>query len=320
VREFLQRHDDEDDYDDPLGAPMLWPDGKHVAANGLGRIFVWDLESGECVRVLPTKAICRGGDPYFRLDADPVLERVLEGDGVREFALWDAKEWKRIQRFLGHAEETRAASFVAEDRIISVSCDSTAKLWDAWSGECLREIDTLPLYALAVHPDGKRVAVAGGQGHVYVLDARSLTEQAHFKLTQATAKHAPLDEARKKAIGIVWNRPSATIRAIAWHPDGEHLLCGSWDFVPKMLEVKSGRVVRSWHGHAHWVDAVAVDAAGRGLITGSSDGTLRIWSLERTECLAVIDTADSSVGGILVHEGYVYATCGRRLLCFAFAH
>lgn len=114
----------------------------------------------------------------------------------------------------------------------------------------------------------------------------------------------------------MWSRPSSTIRSLAWHPDGEHLLCGSWDFVPKMLHVKSGRVTRSWHGHGHWVDAVAVDAAGRRLITGSSDETLRVWSLDRTECLAVLDAEQSSVGGILIHEDKVYASCGRQLLVF----
>jgi WD40 repeat protein len=73
--------------------------------------------------------------------------------------------------------------------------------------------------------------------------------------------------------------------------------------------------VCSWQGHAHWVDAVAVAAAGRRLVSGSSDGTVRVWSLERTECLAVFDT-QNSVGGLLVHAGHVYATCGRRLLSF----
>lgn len=306
--------EDDDDHEDLLGAPVLWPGGLYVAANGTGRTFLWDVATGECVRVLKTGAICRGGDPYLHLGVDHELGRVIDGHKVRDFAVWDASEWRCLQTFVGHSEETQAACFVAEDRIFSISGDSTAKLWDAWSGECLRSLDTQPLYALAAHPDGERIALGGGQGSVYVVDVRSLTIRAQFKLTQATARHAPMDDAQKRRIGIVWNRPSSTIQALVWHPDGEHLLCGSWDFVPKMLHVKSGRVVRSWHGHAHWVDAIAVDVAGRRLITGSSDSTLRVWSLDRTECLTVLDAESSSVEGILIHNDKIYASCGRKLL------
>ena len=86
-------------------------------------------------------------------------------------------------------------------------------------------------------------------------------------------------EARKNKIGIVWdNSPSAHIGALAWHPDGEHLICGSWDFVPKLLNLRTGRVELEWHGHAHWGDSVAVEPTRRRLLTGSSDARIRVWA------------------------------------------
>jgi hypothetical protein len=77
-RSHPQKLDEEDDAGDPLDPPMLWPDGRHIASNGLGRIFLWEIESGECTQVLQTEAICRDGDPYFKLGCERDLGRVIE--------------------------------------------------------------------------------------------------------------------------------------------------------------------------------------------------------------------------------------------------
>lgn len=313
-RRYRQKLDPDDTSGDPLGPPLLWPDGRHIAANGRGRIFLWDLETGACSQVLETTAICRDGEPSFRLACEPVLGRVLEGHKIRDFALWDSLDWRCVQTFAGHGEPVGAAAFVAEDRILSISGDSTAQLWNAWTGERLRTLETLPLYALAQSPAHGLVAIAGQQGSVIVLDGATLDVRSSFRLPMAVARHAPLGDERKRQIGIVWNRPSNTLRALAWHPDGEHLICGSWDFVARMFHGRTGRVVREWHGHAHWVDAVAVEPSRGLLCTGSSDGTVRVWSLDSPECLAVHDVGHANVEGLLLHGGSIYVTCQGELL------
>lgn len=305
---------DDDDCGDQLGPPSLWPDGRHVAASGLGRVFLWELATGACTRVLASGAICRDGIPYFRLTGEPERGRVLTGHRVRDFASWDSRVWEQQVVFSGHSEEVYGAVFVAPDRIVSVSGDSSARLWDSVTGACLQTLETDPLYALADDPARGRLAVAGGRGSVWVLDRLKLQLVARHTVPLAQAQHGPLSDARKRQIGIVWNRPSNHIGALAWHPDGEHLLCGSWDFVPKMLDVRTGQVVRSWHGHAHWVDHVAVDPARRRLITGSTDGTIRVWPLDGDACLAVYDLGSARLGGFLLYEDALYVTCGHELV------
>lgn len=311
---YRQKLDPDDPVGDPLGPPMLWPDGRHVAANGRGRIFLWDLATGECSQVLKSTAICRDGEPTFRLASEPVLGRVLEAHKIREFALWDSTDWRCVQTFRGHGEPVQTAAFVNGERILSISSDSTAKLWDAWTGEQLRTLDTLPLYALSESQAGGLVAVAGGQGSVIVLDGPTLDVRASFHLPMASARHEPLSDERKRQVGSTWNGARNHIQALAWHPDGEHLLCGSWDFVARMFHRDTGRVVREWHGHAHWVCAVAVEPSRGLLCTGSSDGTVRVWSLHSPECLAVHDVGHADIEGLLLHDGALYVTCRSELL------
>ena len=82
--------------------------------------------------------------------------------------------------YTGHTEEVRAAAFVSADRIVSIIGDSTARLWDAWSGKCLRKLDTNPLYVLADDPSRGRLVVAGGRGNVRMLDRLTLQVMATF--------------------------------------------------------------------------------------------------------------------------------------------
>jgi WD40 repeat protein len=304
--------DSDDGFEDDLGSLVLWPDGRHVAANGSGRVFLWERDSGRFVEVLKSRAICRDG--HVRMALDPVLGRLAEGDGLRELALWDVATWERLVVLDGHTEHVAAAAFIGAEHVVSVSGDSSIRLWDAWTGACLRTVDTMPLYALADDPAGGRLAAAGGRGHVYVLDRATLALTATFRLEQARAHHEPLSPEQRRRIGIVWDRPQATIRALAWHPDGEHLLCGSWDFVPKMIDARTGRCVRQWQGHAHWVDAVAVDAAGRRLVTGSSDHTVRVWDLESERCLAVFELSRPEIEDILIDRGEILAICGKQIV------
>ncbi|WP_254627566.1 WD40 repeat domain-containing protein [Myxococcus sp. CA040A] len=316
LRRFRQRPDPDDAPDfephQPLGAPMPWPDGRHVAANAGKHIFLWDLATGECSRVLETSAIHQ--PPMFRLACEPVLGRVLGSHKLREFALWDSTDWRRLQVFTGHGEPVRAAEVIAEDRVLSISGDGFALLWDAWTGELLRRFETSPLYALAQSPAHGLVAVGGGKGAITLLDGPTLEVRASFQLPMATARHAPLSEERQRQLGIVWNRPSNTIEALTWHPDGEHLICGSWDFIARMVHSHTGHVVREWHGHAHWVDSVAVDPRRGLLCTGSSDGTVRVWSLDSTECLAVHDVGHADLGGLCLIGDSLYVTVRSELV------
>jgi WD40 repeat protein len=311
IRRYAQPADD--DCSDPLAGLCLWPGGK-LAANGMGRVFVWSRASGELLEVRKTTAICRDGTPELRIALDPELGRVADGHKVREFALWDMVTWERLAVFEGHSEGVKAVTFVGGDEVLSISGDSSLRRWDAWSGECLQVVDTMPLYAMADDPGRGRVAVAGGRGRVYVLDRVTLALIAEHTVELATAEHEPLTEEQRRRIGIVWNRPSSTIRALAWHPDGEHLLCGSWDFVPKMIHARTGRCVRQWKGHAHWVDAIAVDAEGGRLVTGSSDHTVRVWDIEGEKCQAVFELSGPGIDDVMVEGGEILAICGREVV------
>ena len=84
---------------------------------------------------------------------------------------------------------------------------------------------------------------------------------------------------------------------LAMTPDGRVLVAASDDtrvhlwLLPDQEDREAGRAIQhtKLDEHDDWVTSVDVDASGRHLLTGSYDGTARIWSLVDGACMAVLE-------------------------------
>jgi WD40 repeat protein len=85
------------------------------------------------------------------------------------------------------------------------------------------------------------------------------------------------------------------LAAIAFSPDGEAVLTGSYDATARLWDVRTGKQSGVLTGHTDHVVCVAWSPDGSLLATGSWDGTARIWSLATNDCVATLAG----------HEGWV---------------
>jgi hypothetical protein len=80
------------------------------------------------------------------------------------------------------------------------------------------------------------------------------------------------------------------VGAVAYSPDGRHLVSGGRDQTVRLWDRETGQVVRELAGHTGWVGAVAYSPDGRYIVSGGEDGIVHIWDsiealLEETDRL-----------------------------------
>jgi len=109
------------------------------------------------------------------------------------------------------------------------------------------------VWSLAFSPDGLRLAVAGGDGVVRVVDQGS----GRVIASLATGRHA--------------------VYAVAFAGNGERIVTASRDRTARLWELSAARQVAEFAGHEGTVYAVAVAPDDSGVVTGSQDGSVRIW-------------------------------------------
>lgn len=204
---------------------------------------------------------------FKRAQEDAALQRTRA-----ELVLIDLEESKipflnKILR--GHRAEVNSAAFSADGKlVVTASSDGTARLWDLASGTA-QELGARPdgVKTAAFSPDGAQVITSSGDGTLRLWDLNTLNSRE-------------LDGRARSASGAVFS------------PDGRFVVAGDTDGTVRVWDISAG-TSRELRGHRGPVNiANAVFAVGRRLVsaaftpdgslvvTGSADGTARVWDIK----------------------------------------
>ena len=78
--------------------------------------------------------------------------------------------------------------------------------------------------------------------------------------------------------------PVGGLEWVRWHPKGNVLLAGSEDFTAWMWNAENAELMQVFAGHSNSVLCGGFSPDGRHVVTGSCDGSLRIWAPRSGEC------------------------------------
>jgi serine/threonine protein kinase len=234
-------------------------DGLLVVSAGLDRsIRVWDP---------------LGQDKPQRLDhANPIYSLAVSADGSRAASgggekraeadlsihLWDLETQESDGEPLkGHKSLVKALAFSPDGKwLISGSGDGTALLWrlSKRSSFPLQAHDGLGVNTVAFAPDGKQALTGGGDGQVVLWDVT-----------------------KGQAVKALKDAHQGAVRAVAFLPAEKFVSAGD-DGIIKIWNAGSFEA-RSLRVENHKVLCVAVSADGSRLLSGSEDGSLRLWDI-----------------------------------------
>jgi WD40 repeat protein/serine/threonine protein kinase len=233
------------------------PDGSMLAIPTIQGVELRNSKSLDLIRsikIFSRLQTCCG----FTLDGEKLITGNMEG----KLQLIDLKTGKRIS-LDGHQDEILTIEVAPDGQtILTGSEDGTLKLWHLESGKCVRTMigDSKPIQSCAITPNGD-IAISGG-----------------FKLQYwdlKTGKEIP-------------HKYSSYRDYLSMSPDGR-LLITSDDGEFEVVEFKTGYRVFRGRWHKGNIQSIAISTDGRFVFTGSEDQTIRIWDINKKECLRYLE-------------------------------
>jgi WD40 repeat protein len=256
----------------------LSPRGTQVLSGGGDRIMrLIDLETGEEIRTY-------AGHPNTVWDVvfSPDGRRALSGCSDGNARLWDLATGE-ILRTLETNPKGRAwtVAFTPDGKQAvtgggntfekSDGPASSLKLWDLSTGKQIRQFEghTKDVRRVAISPDGQRLLSASFDGTMRLWDLQTGKKIRRF------------------------DGPGNFVESVSFTPDGKRAVCsygpGSaakvYDEDPRcslrLWDLATGKELKQFKGHGGPVLSLAVSGDGRLLVSGSADGTMRLWEMPK---------------------------------------
>ena len=268
------------------------PDEKLIASSSVdGSVRVWDLASRQCVQTLTMSngAVMSVG---FTPDGTRLMMAGLSGVEIRNVGTWQVQSRFPAQLASLSAEGTLMAT--ADSSPFYYEQAGDVVLWNWQTGKELRRFGRSG-HALALSPDGHRLAVAQTSPAVDLYDADSgiLLRELPTKYPVWHLSFSP-DGNRLLTAGwsgdvLVWDLKTAgpprilpahhlTAWSAVFSPDGKVIATTGSDQTVRLWDSTSLEQEAELHGHESEVWCAAFSPDGKTVATGGKDCTVRLWS------------------------------------------
>ncbi|HWO21593.1 MAG TPA: WD40 repeat domain-containing protein [Kofleriaceae bacterium] len=244
-------------------------DGRRVIApSASGTPTIWDLDSGHVLSTLEGHA-----DRVLACTVTTDGRRAVSASADSTLKVWDLERGSLLSTLEGHEDWVLACTISAEGRrMVSASADTTLKVWDLENGSLLATLKGHDdwVTACTITPDGKRLISVSDDETLCIWDPESGLQ---------------IGRSPRCSGGVRWY--AVVGRTCVASIPGELAGARAWDLVsgerlgPTWANsVEEDRSCRS---------LCAVPTDSRRMVSGSQDGTLKVWDLDRERELVTLE-------------------------------
>ncbi|VDN56023.1 unnamed protein product [Dracunculus medinensis] len=195
-----------------------------------------------------------------------------------------------VEKLKGHADAVWSIAYHSSDnRLVSASADGTIKLWEPGSTESL--IKTFGAPSISLRPTS--------------VDFVS-TEHQQLLAAYTHSYASILDlETGRTVLSFDFEEDAGLITKILSHPTMPVTLTAGDDRKIRYFDNNTGKLIHGTVAHMQPISSLAIDPNGLYLLSGSHDGSLRLWNMEKRICLQEIPAHrkkfDSAVMSVAFH-------------------
>ena len=236
---------------------LAWsPDGKWLAAGGQRAVRVWEAAS-------PTPRLhlsnLSGRVTALAFTPDSTVLLAGDGDAASDSAVrqWSIPDGKPLQNWTAHGDSILALKPLDGGRLLTAGGDKVVKLWARDGARLLGQFEghASQVTALAVSPDGTRLASAGADREARVWDLK-IREK-----TEAIPAHP------------------AGVADVIWLGNDKLLTACEDGVVRVAVAGKERRFERSFAAAGAGVSCIALTEDGKTLFGGCHDGDVYAWTV-----------------------------------------
>jgi WD40 repeat protein len=262
----------------PVSALAVLAGGQQVASGGGDSLVrVWTMPTS------PTRGLADVPGPITAVAASPDKKSIAVAGADGAIALVDAVAGKVITTLAGRKVAVTALSFSGDGaRLASSEADGVTRVWDVAQAMPLAVLSGAPATAVALHSAGNSLATGTADGKLVVwkLDVPAPAAAGADLESPATLMATSGDGKRLALATTVAGKPAVVV-----------------------LDVAGGNVVATLVGHEAPITALAINADGSKLASGSGDKTARLWNVADGKELAKFTGHGGPVTAVAIGSG-----------------
>jgi WD40 repeat protein len=285
------------------GSGWYWKDGIFTDAADKS-VRVWDVKTGKELHCFYRHS-GNVRNVAFSLDS---RQAAACGETNGAILLWDVEKGKELHQFPGHKVVLDrlgnwlgaiGVAFVpGSSQLASVGADGALRIWDTASGKMAHEyhLGVGEIHCIAITPDGRSAFCGTNEKLAYLVDLatgkvlRRYEGQTSLLHSIAVSPDGQLllsgGHAGKAVLWSVADGKKIAEfdgHAVRFSKDGKRILVGCDDSTVRLVATSDRRELHRFRGHTTLVQGVAFSPDGRYGLSGSWDGTLRLWKLPANE-------------------------------------